>query len=90
AAIEEGLAAAGWRFRTRTRVDPTSLVKSECFDISIEGEDGVTVDVAWEARDTDPNWSCVRVRTPTDLEDVQPVLDLVRRSVFERYLRLGL
>ncbi len=90
AAIEEGLTAAGWRFQARTRVDPSSQVRSECFEVSTRGGDGVTIDVAWEDHDTDPNWSCVRVRTPGEPENVQPVLDLVRKSVFDRYLRLGL
>ncbi len=87
AAIQEGLEKARWPYRTRTRVDPTAHMRSECFDIQ---DRALTIDVAWADKDTDPNWTTVRIRSPTVVGDLQSVQDLVRNSVFGRYRELGL
>lgn len=87
AAIQEGLDMAHWSYRTKWRVDPTALLRSECFEL---GDTPVTIDVAWADKDTDPNWSTVTIRAPTVVEDVASVQDLVRNSVFGRHRGLGL
>jgi hypothetical protein len=84
AAIDEGLRRAGRAFTTRRRIDPTVWVECETFSLSDRHRSPVTIDVAWDDQDDDPNWTSVRVRTADQVEDVQSLLDLVRNSIFRR------
>jgi len=84
AAIDEGLRKKGRSFYTRRRIDPTALVECETFDLMGNGSTPVTIDVAWDDHDDDPNWTVVRIRTAGEVDNIQAIKDLVRRSVFER------
>jgi hypothetical protein len=84
-AIEEGLSAAKTGFVTKRRVDPTAQVPAETFVLTGASDKGVTIDVSWDAHETDPNWSWVRVRTSREMTEIQSILDIVRRAVFWRH-----
>jgi hypothetical protein len=85
-ALEEAMDTAGWRYVNRQRVVPTSLTRSEFYRLMDLENSNVTVDITWDDHDTDPNWTCVRVRTSEEDEGVQTVKDLVRRAVYHRDL----